>query len=148
MALHGPILIIEDDADDTEVISAAIKELGAENALLKFTNAEEALEYLLRTTDRPLFILCDVMMPRLNGLDLLKQISLNEYLKKKAIPFIFFTNAAGQEIVDEAYLLGVQGFFKKAGSFNVMKEQLYAILMYWNRCLHPNSGLGGHPSES
>lgn len=140
MALNGPILIIDDDANDTEVVVAALKEIGAKNELKTFASAPEALEYLTVTTDKPLVILCDVRMPGMDGLGFLKTIARTEYLRKKVIPFIFFTEIASPEIVDEAYDIGVQGFYKKAGSYDTVKEQLYSILLYWSRCLHPNSG--------
>ena len=77
-------------------------------------------------------------MPTVNGLAFRQMVSGNEYLKKKSIPFVFFTGVASQEIVDEAYLLDVQGYFVKAAGFEALKAQLSAIYFYWRACLHPN----------
>ncbi|MEO6914241.1 MAG: response regulator, partial [Chitinophagaceae bacterium] len=114
MALDGPILVIEDDPNDTDVISAALRELGVKNTVRPFNAASDALEYLLDTPDKPLIILCDVRMPGMDGLSFLKTIHQNEYLKKKTIPFIFFTVVATPDIINKAYDFGVQGFYKKA----------------------------------
>lgn len=138
MALKGPIVIIEDDVNDAQVIVAAIQELEAENELKVFHFAEDALEYLMATNDRPLIILSDIRMPVLDGLNLLKRIHSTAYLRKKAIPFVFLSAMASPEIVNEAYEIGVQGFYKKGTNFSGLKEQLYSILIYWNRSLHPN----------
>src|SRR6476660_9230099 len=103
MPLRGPILLIEDDHNDADVIKAAISELGVENEVKSFYGAQEAFEYLMFTKDKPLVILCDVRMLGLDGLAFLKNIHSNDYLRKKAIPFIFFTGIATQEIVNKAY---------------------------------------------
>lgn len=139
MALSGPILVIEDDPNDTDVISAGFKELGVKNAVIPFNNAHDALDYLKVTTDKPLIILCDIRMPGMDGLAFLRYINNNQFLKKKTIPFIFFSELATPEIINTAYELGVQGFYKKATSFIALKDQLLAILVYWKHCLHPNS---------
>lgn len=139
MAMNGPILIIEDDPNDVEVITAAFAALGAKNELRIFTFAQQAMDYLMVTEEQPLIILSDIRMPELDGLNFLKRIHLTPYLRKKSIPFIFYTGMVSPEIIDEAYTIGVQGFYKKADNFETIKEQLYSILMYWNRCLHPNS---------
>jgi CheY-like chemotaxis protein len=139
MALNGPILIIEDDSNDADVIMAAIKELGVKNELKNYIKAQDAIDYLMVTTDKPLVILCDIRMPELDGMAMLKHISNTEYLRRKSIPFIFLTEIASKEIINEAYNIGVQGFFKKQINYTSIKEQLLSILVYWEKCLHPNA---------
>ena len=139
MALTGPVLVIEDDTTDADVIATAIAELGATNEVLRFTVGWQALDYLMTTTDQPMLIMCDIRMPGMNGLALLREIHNTEYLRHKAIPFIFFTALVSPQIVNEAYDIGVQGFFRKADSYTKVKDQILSILLYWNRCLHPNS---------
>jgi CheY-like chemotaxis protein len=139
MALNGPILIVEDDYNDADVVATAIAELGISNELKKFDRAQKAIDYLMVTTDKPLAILCDIRMPELDGLAMLKHIFNTEYLRKKAIPFVFLTEIATKEIVNEAYDIGVQGFFKKQSSYSALKDQLLSIFVYWKKCLHPNS---------
>lgn len=139
MAITGPILVIEDDPNDTDVISAGFKELGVKNEVKPFNSALDALEYLKATSDKPLIILCDVRMPGMDGLAFLQYIYNSEHLRKKSIPFVFFTAMASPDIINKAYELGVQGFYKKATSFTALKDQLLSILIYWRHCLHPNS---------
>jgi CheY-like chemotaxis protein len=138
MLTNEPILLIEDDLNDIEVINAALIELDIPHPLKIFYTAQEGYDYLLTTTQKPFVILCDIRMPAINGLSFRKMIMDNTYLKNKSIPFVFFTGAVSQEIVNEAYLLDVQGFYKKGNSFTKIKEQLSAIYTYWKGCLHPN----------
>lgn len=139
MALIGPILLIEDDDNDADVIATAIKELGVKNELKRFNLAQEAIDYLMITKDKPFVILCDIRMPILDGMAMLKHISKTEYLRKKAIPFLFFSEIASQHFINEAYDIGVQGFFKKESTYTAIKQQILSILIYWEKCLHPNS---------
>jgi len=138
MALDGPIILIEDDEHDVDVISAAIKEDGFKAEIRSFTFAKDAMDYLMTTTEKPFVILCDIRLQGMNGLEFRRMLSENEFLRKKSIPFVFFTAAASDQIVNEAYNLDVQGFFKKPASFDELKAQLKSIIYYWKSCLHPN----------
>ncbi len=139
MALQGPIIVIEDDPNDIEVIATAIGDLGYPNAMRPFKDAQDALDYLRTTGEKPFVILCDIRMPRVNGLAFRKAILVDDFLRKKSIPFVFFTAAVSMDIITEAYELQVQGFYEKANSYGALKEQLSVILTYWAQCLHPNS---------
>lgn len=138
MALQGPIISVEDDEDDQHLIELAVQTLQITNSVRFFPNGQEALDYLETTTEKPLLILCDINMPVMNGLELRKRINENEWLRRKSIPFIFLTTAASPEIVQIAYDEAVQGFYKKATSFDGFSEQIRLIVDYWKSCLHPN----------
>lgn len=138
MALHGPVLVIEDDTSDADAIAAAVRELGVKNEVKPFASGQQALDYLAVTTDKPLVILSDIRMPGMDGLSLLQTIQNTPFLRDKAIPFVFFTGIATPDIVNKAYKNGVQGFYKKANSYGELKDQIFAILAYWTRSLHPN----------
>jgi len=139
MSKTGPIILVEDDPNDLDVLSAALADNGVQNKIMCFDSAQNALDYLLVTTDKPFVILCDIRMPGMNGLEFRNTINENDFLRKKSIPFIFLTVAASQEIVDEAYDLTVQGFLKKPTNFEDLKKKLDCIVSYWASCLHPNS---------
>ncbi|CCH00073.1 response regulator receiver protein [Fibrella aestuarina BUZ 2] len=139
MSAHGPILIIEDDEDDQYMINLSLERLNVSNPRLFFSNGQEALTYLEVTTELPFLILCDVNMPLMNGLELRQCITDNETLKRKSIPFVFFTTASNPELVRAAYDETVQGFFKKSTTFGSLQEQIGLIIAYWQNCLHPNN---------
>lgn len=135
----GPIITIEDDEDDQFLIRRAVQELAIPNELRFFSNGVEALHYLEVTAEKPFIILCDMNMPLMSGLELRERIEANDYLKNKAIPFIFLTTDASPDLVSKAYQATIQGFFRKATKYEALKEQLRSITDYWNNCLHPNS---------
>lgn len=141
MSLLGPIISIEDDEDDQYLIEQTIGQLNIPNEIRFFSNGETALHYLETTTEKPFLILCDVNMPVMNGLELRHLINQSEYLREKAIPFIYLTTAANAQLVREAYDATVQGFYKKASNYAGMRDQIKLIVDYWQNCLHPNSEL-------
>lgn len=139
MPLNGPILIVENDEYDNEVLIQALKDIGVENEAKCFEGAQPMLTYLKETTDKPFVILCDIDMPGMNGLELRKAINDDDYLRRKSIPFIFYTGMVSSQIVDEAYDLTVQGFIEKPSEYRDLQKQLQVIIGYWKENLHPNS---------
>ena len=139
MSKTGPIILVEDDVNDVDVVKAAITDNGITNPILCFYGAMQALDYLCTTTDKPFLILCDIRMQGMNGLEFRNAINDDDFLRKKAIPFVFLTAAVSQDIIDEAYDLTVQGFVEKPRDYGQLKKMLHNIFVYWSTCLHPNS---------
>jgi CheY-like chemotaxis protein len=138
--LEGPIMIIDDDVDDHCILKDALEELGVPNPVICFDGCEPAMAYLLRNETQPFFIICDINLPRQTGLEFKRQIDTSPALRRRSIPFIFYSTFAGQEIVNEAYMnLTVQGFFRKSISYEDIKDDLRAIITYWSKCVHPNT---------
>nr|WP_295922565.1 response regulator [uncultured Dyadobacter sp.] len=138
MSVRGPIISIEDDADDQFLIKSVVEELQIPNELLFFSNGLEALLYLETTQQQPFVIICDINMPVMNGLELRERIDQNEYLRKKSIPFVFLSTADNPLVIETAYDSTIQGFFKKENSFEDFKKRIRVIYDYWAYCLHPN----------
>jgi CheY-like chemotaxis protein len=70
----GPIVLIDDDVDDLELLSNALRELQVKNEIIVFTDATKALDFFREMETKPFFVLCDINMPNLNGLELRKAI--------------------------------------------------------------------------
>jgi CheY-like chemotaxis protein len=138
MSIKGPIISIEDDADDQFLIKSVMEELEVTNELLFFSNGVEALLYLETTLDQPFLIICDINMPVMNGLELRERIDKNEYLRKKSIPFVFLSTADNPLVIETAYESTIQGFFKKENTFDELKARIRVMYDYWAYCLHPN----------
>ena len=138
MAVNGPVLLVEDDADEQQKIKKVLGEIGMSNFIETFDNAEQALAYLETTKDKPFIILSKMALPGINGLEFLDRIYQSEYLKKKSIPFIFFANADYPQMIEEAFDRRVQGYFLKPKSLIVLKLTLMSITDYWLRSTHPN----------
>jgi CheY-like chemotaxis protein len=139
MVKSGPIILIEDDIDDQEMIGKAIREAGVNNEMIYLNNGAEALQFLKTTTIQPFIILCDLNMPKLNGIELKMRIDENRELRKKSIPFVFFTTSANKLAVTLAYTkMTVQGFFEKSENYKELVHTMKIIMDYWRDCKHPN----------
>jgi len=140
MAKSGPIVVIEDDNDDLEILKEALIENEVQNELLCFSNGPDALTYLLNTSQQPFLILCDVNLPRQNGIEFKEQIDANPLLRNKSIPFIFYSTYVSQYAVNEAYKnLTVQGFFQKNDTYEEFRNVIKTMIDYWSLCKHPNN---------
>jgi len=134
----GPIIIIEDDQDDQEILALVFKELNYKNEIIFFGDGELALDYLTATAVEPFIIFSDINMPKLNGIELRSKVHENEDLRMKSIPYLFFSTGAEQQHVVEAYSKSVQGFFIKPSDFTEMKNLIKNIVDYWQKCVSPN----------
>ncbi len=134
----GPIVIIEDDVDDQDILTAIFKELNYDNKFIFFGDSVQALEYLTDTDVEPFLVLSDINMPKLNGMELREKIVNNEDLRLKSIPYLFFTTSAEQKDVIDAYSRSIQGFFVKPNSYDKLKKIIVKIVEYWQECESPN----------
>ena len=130
--IRSPIIIIDDDIDDTALIREAFDELKCENEIIVFHDSASAFQYLEQLKQKPFFILCDINMVRLNGLELRQLINENEKLRLLAIPFLFWSTSGSSHLVNQAYSLNIQGFFKKPDSIQEIKKMISIIMKYWD----------------
>ncbi len=135
---NGPIIIIEDDADDQEFLTEIFQKLNYQNKILFFFDGQEALDYINASQDLPFLILSDINMPKLDGFELREKLRTDSKLSNKCIPYLFFSTAANQKSVIDAYSQSVQGFFIKQNSMTELEKTISAIMEYWRRCAAPN----------
>lgn len=138
MNKNGPVVVIEDDEDDKQLLSEIFTNLKYKNKIVFFTNGDDALEFLNRTEVLPFLILSDVNMPRINGFELREKVHTNALLSIKCIPYLFFTTAASKQSVIDAYSLSVQGFFVKPNTYSELEHNIKLIMEYWSVCIAPN----------
>lgn len=134
----GPIIVIEDDKDDQDILDIVFKELNFINEIIFFLDSEKALAYLTDSPVEPFIILSDLNMPRLSGLELREKIHTNEDLRVKCIPYLIFSTGAEQKYIIDAYSKSVQGFFIKPHSIHKLKSMIKVIIEYWQDCESPN----------
>lgn len=135
MNKSGPIVIIEDDQEDQEILQMAFDDLQLGNEILFFSDGETAYNHLTSTSVEPFLIFSDINMPKFNGFELREKILLNEEPRIKAIPFLFFTTATDPAHVTDAYSKSIQGFFIKPFDFNDLKTTIKSIAEYWKLCI-------------
>lgn len=134
----GPIIVIEDDADDQEFLTEVFQKLNYPNKILFFFDGQEALDYINMSDSPPFLILSDINMPKLDGFALRQKLKTDSKLSNKCIPYLFFSTASNQKSVIDAYSQSVQGFFVKQTSMAELQKTISAIMEYWRRCAAPN----------
>lgn len=134
----GPIIVIEDDPDDQELLVEIFQDLGYVNKIVYFSDGDKALEFLNRTDVQPFLILSDINMPRINGFELRNKVFTNEQLQTKCIPYLFFTTGGNKKAVMDAYAMSVQGFFIKPSSMEGLESTIKKIVEYWQECIAPS----------
>lgn len=139
MKLEDPVIIIEDDADDKEMLEEVFKKLDYPNELLFFRDGQEALDFLNHSDVVPFIILSDINMPKMDGFALRDKIKMDAKLQHKCIPYLFFSTASSQKAVVDAYSLSVQGFFVKQNSMVELEKTVTVIMEYWKRCVAPKN---------
>lgn len=137
MKKSGPIIVIEDDMDDQELLAETFKSLNYPNEIIFFSDGYKALEFIESNHVLPFLILSDVNMPRMNGFELRKKIHNNHQLNIRCIPYLFFTTGAQRQAVFDAYSLSAQGFFIKPGSMKELENIIRKIVEYWQECYSP-----------
>ncbi len=135
--LSGTWLLVEDDEIDQMFFLKAYEEIGIKNELIIKQNGEEALEFLRDGKNSPFMIISDINMPRMNGLELLKEIKEDPLIHLKSIPFIIISSSTSEEEIKLSYNFGVQGYFQKPHSQQDFIKIVRQINDYWISCKHP-----------
>jgi len=138
MNKQGPVIVIEDDTDDQELLTSVFKELGNQNQLIFFDDGISAYKYLTTVDNQPFLILSDINLPKLGGFELREKIHNNEQLRLKCIPYLFFTTSGDQQHVIAAYSKSDQGFFVKPNSYAELLRVMKNIMEYWKDCQSPD----------
>jgi CheY-like chemotaxis protein len=138
---NGPVIVIEDDADDQQFLTEIFQKFNYQNKILFFFDGQDALDHINATNDLPFLILSDINMPKLNGFALREKLKTDSKLNNKCIPYLFFSTALDQKSVIQAYSQSVQGFFVKQNTMAELEKTISAIMEYWRRCAAPNDFL-------
>ena len=139
------ILLAEDNPRDAEMTMRALRKINFLNKVHWVKDGEEALSYLLRTgiyadrapTTSPKLVLLDIKMPKVDGIEVLRQIKSTEQLQ--AIPVVVMTSSNEERDVIESYRLGVNSYIVKPVEFASFVETVANIGLYWiltNRAPH------------
>jgi CheY-like chemotaxis protein len=132
-----PIMIIEDDADDQELLQEAFSTLDYPNTVIFFSNGNDALNYLDQTSVPPVLIISDINMPKINGFELRERINRSQALRKLDIPFVFLSTLSQKEAVANAGSVPDLGFFTKPNSMNDLRNTIKTIVEYWCSAVRP-----------
>jgi CheY-like chemotaxis protein len=136
---NGPVIIIEDDAEDRDFLKEVFQKLKYPNELIFFSDGQKALDFLNSSKVVPFIILSDINMPKLSGIELRTKLRTDASLTLKCIPYLFFSTALNQKDVINAYSTSVQGFFVKQDSIEEIEKTITVIMEYWKRCAAPKN---------
>ncbi|MEM7773833.1 MAG: response regulator [Cyanobacteria bacterium P01_A01_bin.37] len=133
------IFLVEDDAVDVMTVQRAFKKNAISNSLQVANDGLEALE-MLRSSEKKLattrrLILLDLNMPRMNGIEFLKELRQDEQLKH--IPVIVLTTSDHERDRIEAYNFHVAGYILKPVTFAKFVEIIRTLNQYWTLCEFP-----------
>ena len=128
----SPILLVEDRTTDLDLTKRAFARRRLLNPIQVARDGEEALAYIDRwdAGERlPIFILLDLRLPKISGLEVLRQIKKNS--KYASIPIIVLTTSAENSDIEEAYKLGCNSYIVKPIEFDKFMELTSQIEVYW-----------------
>lgn len=130
------ILLIEDDPNDVELTLRALKKNNFTNAIKVLNDGEEALNYIFgrgefegKIPGRPKFILLDLKLPKIDGLEVLKILKSNP--ETKTIPIVVLTSSREEKDRILSYDLGVNSFIVKPVDFDQFVDAVANIGYYW-----------------
>lgn len=125
-----PIMLVEDDEVDQMTVKRALKEVHVTNPLLIANDGEQGIELLKDPAQtRPGIILCDIKMPRMNGIEFVQAIKKEPELKR--IPVVMLTSSREEQDRLESFELGVAGYMLKPVDYVQFIELVRTIDLYW-----------------
>ncbi|MCL4376771.1 MAG: response regulator [Actinobacteria bacterium] len=139
------ILLVEDDKMDIELTLNAFAENSFANEVAVVNDGKEALDYLYyegiykdRPNGNPLFILLDLKLPKISGLEVLEIIKKDE--KLKTIPVIVLTSSRENNDLEYCYRQGVNAYVVKPVDFKEFMEAVKLIGGFWAVVNEPPPG--------
>ncbi|HKR04963.1 MAG TPA: response regulator [Bacteroidia bacterium] len=126
MLKNRKILLVDDDEDDQELFTEVLRAIEPSLQFAMAGNGAEALQKLSVETPLPSFILMDINMPKMNGLECLSILKNDE--KYKDIPVVMLTTSTDPPSARQALKLGATRFLTKAASLFDIRSQLREVL--------------------
>ena len=130
------ILLVEDSRKDVELSLAALEELSLANDVAVARNGAEALDYLFRRGEfstrpegNPSVVLLDLKMPKVDGIEVLRQIKADELMR--TIPVVMLTSSREEQDLVKSYSLGVNAYVVKPIDFQQLVEAIKQLGMFW-----------------
>jgi len=143
----GKILLVEDDPNDVELTVMALTENHLANEIVVARDGEEALDFLYRRgahesreAGNPIVVLLDLKLPKVDGLEVLKQVKSDPDLR--TIPVVMLTSSREERDLIRSYDLGTNAYVAKPVSFEELVESVKKVGLFWTVVNHPPLGSG------
>ena len=131
------ILLVEDNPDDEALTLRALKKNNILNPVVVAHDGVEALDFLFGTgmyegrdiKERPTVILLDLKLPKVDGLEVLKRLRIDE--RTNLIPVVILTTSNEEQDIIRSYSLGVNSYVRKPVEFEEFIKAVGLLGMYW-----------------
>lgn len=130
------ILLAEDNANDAELALSALRTNRVANDIVVVRDGAEALDYLYRrnqfadrSSDNPGLILLDLKMPKVDGIEVLRQVKRDTSLR--TVPVVMLTSSREEQDLVHSYDLGVNAYVVKPVRFNDFVEAVKIVGQFW-----------------
>ncbi len=130
------ILLVEDDPTEAELAMAALRERNIFNNVVHVMDGSDALIFISNIGlfgeghgGLPKVIFLDLKLKSINGLDVLRQLKVEDYTK--TIPVVVFTSSQREIELVESYHLGVNSYVIKPTDFSLYKQVVGEMGHYW-----------------
>ena len=131
------ILLVEDNMNDAELIIRALRKVNLANHLVHVKDGAEALDFVFATgqfagrerKNIPKVILLDIKMPKVDGIEVLRQLKASE--QTKTIPIVIMTSSKEEQDMIVSYKLGVNSFVVKPVEFDAFAKAVRELGLYW-----------------
>jgi two-component system response regulator len=130
------ILLVEDNINDAELTIRSLKKVNLGNKLFHVKDGAEALDFIFakgefsnQQISRPKLVLLDIKMPKVDGMEVLRQIKLNE--ATKTIPVVIMTSSKEEKDVMTSYNFGVNSYVVKPVDFEGFAKAISQLGLYW-----------------
>lgn len=136
---QSPILIVEDSADDYELILLALESLHLPHPIVRLKNGADAVDYLLRRgrwaqrsdVETPALVLLDLMLPKLSGMEVLEQVKADP--SARSIPIVVLTSSDERKDLDRCYRAGANSYVRKPVEADEFQRVASQVGLYWTR---------------
>jgi CheY-like chemotaxis protein len=145
MTALGRILLVEDDPRDVELTLTALEDHKLANEVVVARDGQVALDYLrcqgeysTRPRENPAVLLLDLKLPKVDGLEVLKEIRADERLK--LIPVVVLTSSQEEKDMVRSYTLGVNAYVVKPVDFHEFINAVKELGVFWALINQPPPG--------
>jgi CheY-like chemotaxis protein len=137
MTMPVTIIMIEDDEGHARLIERNIRRSGVNNEILPFTNGTDAVNYLFGADrgghahkGRALLILLDLNLPDMTGIDILRMVKENKFLK--SVPVVILTTTDDSHEIKRCYELGCNVYITKPVNYESFANAIRQLGLFFS----------------
>ena len=131
------ILLVEDNPQDAELTTRALKKNNLANRLITVEDGAEALDFIFcrgkyatrNNSQSPKVVLLDLKLPKVSGLEVLRALKQDE--RTRSIPVVVVTSSREDPDIKTAYGLGANSYVVKPVDFDAFAESVSSLGLYW-----------------